>query len=142
MKLARKMYLHPNMWSEPGKMATPYDPPCARARNLVPFPDYKCGPLLLGLPARVLTDAGIGGLKGAVIGGHKNILGLTAEPAQRDAGRACGAPSSGLVPLFWSNVSGPQAKPNDSVLAEAVMLSMRRRVYLQIMTWFSLYCLV
>ena len=50
---------------------------------------------------------------------------------------ACSTPSSGLVPHSLSIVSGPQAKPNESVLAEAIKSSKRRRVYLQLMTWFK-----
>ena len=37
-----------------------------------------------------------------------------------------------------SIVSGPNAKTNENVLDEAVKLSMRASVYLQIMTWFHL----
>ena len=64
------MYLHLNTWSEPGMLATPHDSPRAHARDLVPFPENKCGPSSLGLPTRVLTNAGIVGGRGAEMGGH------------------------------------------------------------------------
>ena len=46
-----------------------------------------------------------------------------------------GSLASGLVPRLLSIVSGNQANPNESVLAEAVTSHMHRTVYLQIMTW-------
>ena len=61
----------------------------------------------------------------------RHSLGLTALVIVR----ACGTSSSGLVPRLLSIVSGNQANPNESVLAEAVMSHMHRTVYLQIMTW-------
>ena len=44
-----------------------HDSPHAHARDLVPFPKNKYGPSLLGLQARVLTDASVGGWKGGHI---------------------------------------------------------------------------
>ena len=46
-----------------------------------------------------------------------------------------GTPSYGLVFRSLSIVLGPNAKPNESVRAEAVKSFIRRRMSLQIMTW-------
>ena len=62
---------------------------------------------------------------------HLRVGGPSSVPVARRDG-----PSFGLVPCSLSIVSGPKAKPNECVLAEAVKSCMRRRVYLQIMTWY------
>jgi hypothetical protein len=62
--MCSRVYLHLNTRSEPGKLATTHDSPRAHARDLVPVSENKCGPSMLGLPARILTDAGIGGWTG------------------------------------------------------------------------------
>ena len=65
-----RVYLHLNTRSELGKLATPHDSPRASSRDLVPFPENKHGLSSLDLPAQVLTDAGVGGWKGVVMGSH------------------------------------------------------------------------
>ena len=54
----------------------------------------------------------------------------------REAGCTGSLPSSGFVPHSFSIVLGTQAKLNEYVLAEAAKSRMRKRVYLQIMTWY------
>ena len=59
--MCSRVYLHLNTRSEPGKLVTPYDLPCACAMDPVTFSEKKCG------PSRML--AWVGGM-GVEMEGH------------------------------------------------------------------------
>ena len=103
-----RVYLHLNMWSEAGRLATPHNSH-AHARDLVSFPENKCGPSSLGLP-------------------ELDLMGAGRRPCRQHS--LLWAHSSHFDYCIWP----PSQTKWVCAVGEVVKLCMRRRVYLQIMT--------